>query len=198
MGGQPPPAHELTRFIGPPLRTTLGELLATDDPARIGAAVDHYRERFAAAGMFENAVYDDVPGALDRLRAHGHRLWLVTSKPEVYARTIVTHFGLAHHFTALYGSELSGERADKGDLIAHVLARERLAREDVWMIGDRAHDVAGGRRNGVRTMGVLWGYGSEDELRAAGADALVASMEELHERLCGRSAYGPVKTSRTS
>ena len=179
MGGQPPPAHELTRFIGPPLRSTFCELLATEDPVRLAAAIDHYRERFAGVGMFENAVYADVPPALDTLRARGHRLWVVTSKPEVYARTIVAHFGLEHHFAGMYGSELSGERTDKGDLIAHVLERQRLAREQVWMIGDRAHDVIGGRRNGVRTMGVLWGYGSETELREAGADAIVASIEDL-------------------
>jgi phosphoglycolate phosphatase len=179
LGGQAPPAHALTRFIGPPLRSTFCELLATEDPALLDAAIAHYRERFADVGMFENAVYDDVPAALDILRARGHRLWLVTSKPEVYARTIVTHFGLAHHFAGMYGSELSGERADKGDLIAHVLERERVAREQVWMIGDRGQDVTGGRRNGVRTMGVLWGYGSEAELLEAGADAIAASLDDL-------------------
>jgi phosphoglycolate phosphatase len=185
MGGQPRPAHELTRFIGPPLRTTFCELLATEDPARVEAAIDHYRERFADVGMFENAVYADVPAALDRLRADGHRLWLVTSKPEVYARTIAIHFGLDHHFAGMYGSELSGERTDKGELIAHVLERQRLVPERVWMIGDRAHDIIGGRRNGVRTMGVLWGYGTEEELREAKADAIVASMEELCGRVSG-------------
>lgn len=179
MGAEPPPAHELTRFIGPPLRATFCELLATENAALLDAAIAHYRERFAKVGMFENAVYADVPAALDLLRSRGHRLWLVTSKPEVYARTIVAHFGLDHHFAGLYGSELSGERVDKGDLIAHVLERQQLARERVWMIGDRAHDIAGGRRNGVRTMGVLWGYGSEAELREAGADALVASIDDL-------------------
>ncbi len=183
MGGQPPPAHELTRFIGPPLRTTFCELLSTEDPALLDAAIRHYRERFADVGMFENAVYAEVPAALDMLRADGHRLWLVTSKPEVYARTIVAHFGLDHHFSEMYGSELSGERTDKGELIAHVLDRQRLARERVWMIGDRAHDIAGGRRNGVRTMGVLWGYGTEEELRGAGSDAIVASMEDLRRRV---------------
>ena len=183
MGGQPPAARELTRFIGPPLRATFCELLATQDSVLLDAAIRHYRERFADVGMFENAVYEGVPAALDLLRADGHRLWLVTSKPEVYARTIVAHFQLDHHFAELHGSELSGERTDKADLIGHVLDRHRLARERVWMIGDRAHDIAGGRHNRVHTMGVLWGYGSEDELRGAGPDAIVASMEELRQQV---------------
>jgi phosphoglycolate phosphatase len=187
MGGQPPPVHELTRFIGPPLRTTFCELLATGDTAVVDSAIGHYRERFATVGMFENAVYDGVPAALDMLRADGHRLWLVTSKPGVYARTIVAHFQLDHHFADLHGSELSGERTDKAELIAHVLDRHCLTRERVWMIGDRAHDIVGGRHNRVRTMGVLWGYGSEDELRAAGPDAIVASMEELRQRVYHRA-----------
>lgn len=187
MGGQPPPTHELTRFIGPPLRATFCELLATDNAALLDTAIGHYRERFAAVGMFENAVYDGVPATLDALRDDGHRLWLVTSKPQVYARTIVDHFRLDHHFVELYGSELSGERTDKAELIAYVLDRHRLARECVWMIGDRAHDITGGRHNRVRTMGVLWGYGSEDELRAAGPDAVVASMQELRQRVNRRA-----------
>jgi phosphoglycolate phosphatase len=187
MGGQPPPAQELTRFIGPPLRTTFCELLATADAVLLDTAIGHYRERFAKVGMFENAVYPDVPAALASLRSDGHRLWLVTSKPEIYARTIVEHFGLAHHFAAVHGSELSGERTDKADLIAHVLDRHRLPCERVWMIGDRAQDIVGGRHNRVRTMGVLWGYGSENELRAAGPDAVVTSMAELRRHVGQRA-----------
>jgi phosphoglycolate phosphatase len=185
LGGQPLPAHALTRFIGPPLRSTFCELLSTADPTLLDAAIAHYRDRFADVGMFENAVYADVPAGLAALRVDGHRLWVVTSKPEVYARTIVSHFGLDHQFAAVYGSELSGARTDKADLIRHVLEREQLTREAVWMIGDRAHDVIGGRRNGVRTLAVLWGYGTEEELRAAGPDAMAVSMDDVQRYVNG-------------
>lgn len=197
LGGQPPPAAALTRFIGPPLRSTFCELLTTEDPALLDAAIAHYRDRFANIGIFENAVYPDVPAGLAALCADGHRLWVVTAKPEVYAQTIVSHFGLDHHFAGIHGSELSGERTDKGDLIRHVLERERLAREAVWMIGDRMHDVTGGRRNGVRTMAVLWGYGTEEELRTASPDAMAASMDDVRRYVNGgaTSYSGPAARS---
>jgi phosphoglycolate phosphatase len=178
-GREAPPAASLRRYIGPPLRRTFAELLATDEPAVIEAAVAHYRERFSAVGLYENEVYPDVPDGLATLHDAGHRLWVVTSKPEVYARTIVGHFGLAALFRNVYGSELSGERADKVELVAHVLERERIEPAGARMIGDRAEDVLGGRANGTGTIGVLWGFGTEDELTAAKADVLVDSMARL-------------------
>jgi phosphoglycolate phosphatase len=183
LGKPPPDARDLKRFIGPPLRSTFSELLGTDESTRLDLAIQHYRERFSDVGMFENEVYPDVPGGLQALRDDGHRLWVVTSKPEVYARPILHHFRLDQYFAEIHGSELSGARADKADLIRHVLERERLPRESVWMIGDRRHDVAGGRHNGVRTMAVRWGYGTEEELRAAGPDAMAVSMQDVRRRL---------------
>ncbi|WP_437599259.1 HAD hydrolase-like protein [Sorangium sp. So ce590] len=179
MGRAAPDAGRLRRLIGPPLRSGLAELLATDDAALIEEALGHFRERFATTGMFENEVYPDVPAGLAGLGAAGHRLWVVTSKPGVYAQRIVEHFGLARHFRDVYGAELSGERSEKGELIRHVLEREGLDPRRTWMIGDRRFDVAGGRANGTSTVGVLWGHGSEEELRGAGADRVVASVAEL-------------------
>ena len=79
----------------------------------------------------------------------------------------------------MYGSELNGERSNKGELIAHVLSSEGISPPNAWMIGDRLHDVVGAKRNGVRVAGVLWGYGSREELSEAGADTLFQTMPEL-------------------
>ena len=111
-------------------------------------------------------------------------LFVATSKPQLFARQIIDHFGLARYFKGVYGSELSGERSNKGDLIAHVLTQEGLT-NDAWMIGDRLHDIRGAKLNGLRSAGVLWGYGSRDELSEAGADATFANMRELVEALIG-------------
>ena len=181
LGRTPPEAGSLVRYIGPPLRGTFVELLATDDTAIIDAAVAHFRERFSATGMYENEVYPDVPAGLAALCDAGHRMWVVTSKPEVYARQIVEHFGLAGFFERVYGSRIEGLHAEKAALITHVLERERLDPGRTWMIGDRALDIAGGRANGTGTVGVSWGYGSEDELREARPDVLVRSMAALVE-----------------
>lgn len=179
LGRTAPGLDDLRRHIGLPLRRVLGDLLATDDDSVVEAAVTLYRARFSTVGLFENAPYADVPDGLATLRDAGHRLWVVTSKPRVFAEQIVAHFGLTPLFEGVYGSELSGENTNKTTLVAQALAAEGLDAAQVWMIGDRAEDVVGGRRNGTRTIGVLWGYGSADELTAAEPDALVRSMEEL-------------------
>lgn len=176
---QAPPHQQLRRYIGPPLRGTFAELLATEESAVIEAAVVHYRERFSAVGLYENEVYPDVRNGLAALREAGHRLWVVTSKPRVYACRIVEHFELTSLFQGVYGSELSGKNADKVHLIGHVLECERLHPAGVWMIGDRAADIAGGRANGTGTIGVLWGFGCEEELMNAEPDFIVNSMAGL-------------------
>jgi phosphoglycolate phosphatase len=178
LGRRSPRAAHLTWCIGPPLKESLARLLETSDAALTEDALALYRERYASVGMFENAVYPEVREGLAQLSGAGHRLWVATSKPHVYARRILAHFGLLELFVDVYGSELSGERAEKASLLRHVLAVEAFERPPT-MVGDRRHDVEGAHANGLRAIGVLWGYGSEAELRAAGADALVASMPEL-------------------
>jgi phosphoglycolate phosphatase len=185
LGRASPDADTLKRYIGPPLRGTFAELLATHDATLIEVAIGHFRERFSATGMFENEVYPGVSEGLAALLEGGHRLWVATSKPEVYARQIVAHFGLVGYFEQVYGAELSGKNGEKSVLIGYMLERERLDPRRTWMIGDRALDIHGGRANGTRTAGVLWGFGSEDELRGAGPDLLAASMPELVTGLQG-------------
>lgn len=179
LGRRAPPVEHLRRFIGPPLRRTFAELLETADPAIVEQAVTHYRARFSTVGLYENEVYPEVAVTLATLREASHRLWVVTSKPAVFAARIVEHFHLASLFQGVHGSELSGENSDKAELVAHVLRSEQLDAARAVMIGDRGADIAGGRANQTATVGVLWGYGSRDELEQAQPDAIVASMAEL-------------------
>ena len=172
LGRPCPPPADLVAFIGPPLRESFGRLLDTDEGSAIDEAVTLYRERFAAIGLFENIVYQGVPEALAELRGLGMTLYVATSKAHTFARRIVEHFGLGSFFAGVYGSELDGTRADKAELIAHVLQREALASTSTVMVGDRAHDVRGARARGVFPVGVLWGYGSRAELTSAGAGIL--------------------------
>jgi phosphoglycolate phosphatase len=169
LGRIAPPAAELHWIIGPPLRGCFAEALNGEgDPEE---ALQHYRARYSTTGLFEAFVYDGVQETLTELRATGMRLFLCTAKPLVYAERILTHFGLEHHFEAAYGDELGGRFQDKADLIAHILEREKLDADDCCMWGDRKHDVLAATRNGIPTIGALWGYGGAEELRAAGAAA---------------------------
>src|SRR5207247_686662 len=129
--------------------------------------------------LVENCVYPGVEEMLCRLNAAGLRLYVATSKPSVYAVQIMKHFWLDGHFAAIYGSELDGTRTNKADLLAYFLDVERLAPASTAMVGDRKHDILGGRHNGLLTVGVTYGYGSAAELREAGADALCATVAEL-------------------
>lgn len=190
LGAPVPPAEDLLWCIGPPLRGSLASLLG--DEAASEDALRLYRERFASVGLFENEVYEGVPDALAKLAESGYRLFVATSKPEVYARRIVEHFGLAGHFEGVYGSELDGARSDKEELIRHILKQEGIGADDALMVGDREHDMVGAAGAGVRGLGVTYGYGSEQELR--GACAVCASPHDLPD--CVRLAFarsGPAR-----
>ena len=113
------------------------------------------------------------------LQEEGFALSVVTSKPTVYANRIVDHFGLREYFPRVYGSELSGERSSKTELVAHALKHERAEPERVCMVGDRSHDVVGAKANGVKAVGVTWGFGTLEELQTAGADHIVETVEAL-------------------
>jgi phosphoglycolate phosphatase len=169
--------------IGPSLRGTFATLLETSDRALVERALALYREQYAETGLFENHVYDGVARMLDDAPLVASAAFVATLKPKVYADRIVHHFGLARHFDGVYGPELEGRFDDKAELLAHLLAVEKIASANAVMIGDRAGDIVAARANGVRSVGVLWGYGSRAELLDAGADGLCESPGELASRL---------------
>ena len=179
LGRACPDDEVLAALIGPPMRGTFARLLATTDRDRIEAAMGLYRARYGETGLYENRVYDGIREMLAEVAVRAPAVFVATSKPTVYAERIVRHFGLDRHFTRVYGVDLGGRLDDKKDLLAHLLERERLTAADTVMIGDRAADVLAARANGVRAIGVLWGYGSEPELRAAGAEVLCAEPRAL-------------------
>lgn len=183
LGSPCPSDNVLADFIGPPLRATFATLLETTDTSRVEAAIDLYRQRFACSGLYDNQVYPGVPGMLEQTGEMATAMFVATSKPRVYAERIVQHFGLAHHFRKVYGPELDGRRDDKVELVAYLLASEGVEAESAVMVGDRAADVWSAKANGVRSIGVLWGYGSERELRDAGADVLCRTPSELAAHL---------------
>ncbi|MET1028295.1 MAG: HAD hydrolase-like protein [Dongiaceae bacterium] len=172
-----PTEAELLRFIGPPLRDSFDRLFG--DPVLTQRCLALYRERFGTIGLYENRVFDGVPAVLDTLRAAGYRLVLATSKPHVFARRILEHFGLASRFNAVHGAELDGTRANKAELIAHILTTEGIVPQSAVMIGDRLHDMQGAAANGMKAIGALYGYGDEAELMGAGAALTIATPMEM-------------------
>lgn len=178
-----PSEDELTWCIGPPLRGSFITLLGDDSQADRGLAF--YRERFADIGLFENAVYPDIDHVLTELARPGRRLFVATSKPAIYARRIVEHFGLTRHFETVFGSELDGTRVHKADLLAYAIEIAGTNPAKSIMIGDRSHDIVGAKHNGMNAIGVSYGYGSRDELIEAGASHVCPTPRAILEHIDG-------------
>jgi phosphoglycolate phosphatase len=164
-------------MIGPPMQDVF-LALSGGNADLVAGAIAHYRERYAKIGLFENVVYPGIPEALAQL-AQSFTLYVCTSKPTAFAVPILEHFDLAQHFAGIYGCELDGTRADKRELLAWLLAQEHVDAASATMIGDRKFDIAAALANGLTPVGVLWGHGTEAELRAAGATSTIASPPGL-------------------
>lgn len=179
MGAEAPETSALRWCIGPPLWESFRVLLGIEDKSELDRAVAFYRERYTVTGLFENNLIGGIPELLADLTGAGLRLHVCTSKPHAYAGRIVEHFGLMRFFGKVYGAELDGTRSAKAELIAHVLAEEGIASSATAMIGDRKHDLIGANANGVTGIGVLWGYGSREELEAEKPLLIAESPAEI-------------------
>ena len=172
------PREALYVFIGPPLiETFMSEWGLTR--AEADQALLYYREHLSVKGLFENVPYPGIGETLAELKAAGLRLFVATSKPEPLSLRILEHFDLLKYFEAVAGSTMDEQRTKKGQVIAYALETYHLDPAETVMVGDRKHDVIGARENGLPCVGVLYGYGSREELSAAGAAALAADLGEL-------------------
>lgn len=177
----------LRSFIGPPLYTSFREVIGLND-AEAHRAIQLYRSYFAEKGIYENALYPGISTLLYKLKGLKKRLVVATSKPEVFARRIITHFDLDACFDAVCGADLEGTRSSKQDVIRYALEtcgiHKTTSTSDVIMVGDRSYDIMGAHDNGLEAIAVLYGYGSREELEKAGAVHFAASVHELGEMLC--------------
>lgn len=193
FGIEEPDLTKLEPFIGPPLRESFMKFYGFS-AEQAEEAVAKYRERFQDTGIFENEVYEGIPQMLRTLQSKGVFLAVASSKPQVYVERILDHFDLRKYFSVIVGSELDGSRENKDEVVLEALNRlfayKPIRKEKVYMIGDRSYDVEGARAMGVESVGVTYGFGSLEELKAAKADYIVRSVEELGEFLL-RDAQEP-------
>lgn len=186
LGIEEPDLDKLEPFIGPPLKDSFIRFYnLTEEQA--DAAVAKYRERFQDQGIFENKLYEGIAQMLPVLMSKGMFLAVASSKPTVYVERILEHFNIKRFFKVVVGSELDGTRSDKEEVVEEALRQlfgdQPVDREQVYMIGDRSYDVEGARKAGVESIGVTYGYGGMEELKAAKADYIVRSVEELQKFL---------------
>jgi len=173
------PEEELSWVVGPPLEAIMRRVLEPFGDTRVAEAMAAYRADYGDGGMFNSRVYPGIEAALDGFRDDGWRMFVATSKSSDHARRILNHFRLAGRFEGVYGSDGGATLAHKPELIRHIIVREGLAPERTVMIGDRRYDIDGAKANGVKGIGVGWGYAQNGELHQAGADAIAATPAEL-------------------
>lgn len=182
-GFEVPEEKELRKFVGPPLKEQFQKVFGLSD-AEGAEMVASYREYYGTKGIFENRVYEGIPEMLSRLQEAGVRIMIATSKPEKYARVIAEHFGFAKYFEYIGGACMDGARTDKYEVIEHVLDTCKVTDRDcVVMAGDRSHDMAGAKKAGIHSLGVLYGYGSREELERAGAQLIAGTPQEAAEMI---------------
>jgi phosphoglycolate phosphatase len=189
MGIKPPPPEELKWCVGPPLRKIFERLLEHQEvnaggaPAAKAQMVEQaaalYLHRYAESGAAESVVYQGVVRMLTELQTSA-RLFVVTSKNTATAERILGMCGLRRHFADVIGN---GRLEDKSDMVRELIERERVAHSAAAIVGDREHDIIAGKRNGISTIGVTYGYGSREELAAAGADSICESPAEITKAL---------------
>ena len=170
---------ELYPFIGPPLDYSFKTYFGfTEEQAVL--AIKYYREFFSTKGLYENEVYEGIPGMLEELKKRGVTVALATSKPYEFSVEILRHFCLSGYFDHVGAATMDGRISKKEDVISNLLGQ--LNYEDkasVLMVGDRYHDIEGAKANGLHSAGVLWGYGTEEELQKAGAEYLFAKPDDI-------------------
>ena len=182
-GIEEPDRESLKSFVGPPLGDSFMKRYGFS-AEEVAEAIKRFRVRFSTIGIFENAPYDGIAEVLAMLKARGERVILATSKPEVFAVQILEHFDLAKYFDHICGVDLEeNSRPEKEDVLRYALDTSRADPKESYMIGDRRYDMEAGRKLGLTTVGVLYGYGSREELVSAGADLVCETVKDLKEAL---------------
>jgi phosphoglycolate phosphatase len=179
LGHDPAAAGDLTWAVGPPIAVSVGTLLAKYGDDRVAQGLAAYRARYSTVGLYECAAFPGVPEMLAELTEAGRALCVATSKRRDFAERVVDYLELRQYLPKVYGALPGGGLDDKKDLLAEILSVEGYDPARTTMVGDRYHDIHAAQANALRSIGVLWGYGGQAELREAGADLLVATPFEV-------------------
>lgn len=170
----------LRKFVGPPLDTSFAKYYGFSEE-QCRQAILYYREYYLTKGIYENRVYDGIEDLLKWLKASGRRVIVATSKPEPSAIHVLEHFGIAPYFDIIAGATMEDRsRVEKSDVIRYALERAGIRdTAGTVMVGDRENDMQGAKDNGLSSIGVLYGYGSREELEEAGALQLAETVEDV-------------------
>lgn len=174
--------RELYRFIGPPLLYSFENFYGFSE-SDAKKALGYYREYYSKTGIFQNAIYDGIKGLLSDLKKSGKKLIVATSKPEHFAKIVLEHFDILKYFDFLGGASLDESRSEKNEVMEYAVKTCNIEVSKAVMIGDRHFDIDGAKLFGMDSIGVLFGYGTREELEEAGATYIVSSADEIRKIL---------------
>lgn len=171
------------RFIGPPLADSFKDFYGFDDE-KATKGIEIYREYYREKGIFECYLYDGIRELLIKLKENGYKVVLCTSKPEEYAHRVLRFFEIFDLFDHACGATMDEKtRATKDEVMAYAFETSGAQREKTLMVGDRKFDINSACKFGLDSVGVTFGYGSEEELKSAGATYIVDSAKEIENLL---------------
>ncbi len=166
------------RFIGPPLLTSFASLGYNNEESE--KLISLYREYYVERGMMEITLYPGMAELLQRLKSHGKRLAIATSKPERFAIPIIDSLNLSDCFDFIGGAYSDAYRSEKEEVIEYTLQSLSISdHSSVVMVGDKSFDIFGAKQNGIDSIGVLFGFGTREELSAAGATFIAETVDEI-------------------
>lgn len=180
MGIAVPEQKVLETFIGPPLLDSLMNTISLSKE-KGKEAILIYREYYESKGVYQNILYPDIVTVLSRLHEMGKRLFVVTSKPELYARDILRQFKIDIFFENVFGASMDRKLSEKEQIIAKAIENiePKINPLSTLMVGDRKFDILGAKAHALKSCAVLYGFGSKEELTKAGADYLVSNALEI-------------------
>ena len=168
----------LKLFIGPPLEKSFMEFYQFDR-SKAKIAVEYYREYFSEKGIYENTLYSNIDSVLKTISEKNKNILLATSKPTMFASTILKYFGIEKYFYDVVGSNLDGTMVEKDEIVKHVIEKNGLDKKETVMIGDRKYDIIGANKNGIHSVAVMYGYGSKEELEEAKPTYFCGSVMDI-------------------
>lgn len=177
LGRTPPDEAQLDFIMGPPLYWSFHDRCGLTEEATL-RGIELFRAYYSKTGLWECRVFDGIPGLLERLKAAGVRLGVVTGKPEDFAEALLGHFGLRSSFDFVCGTSHTEHETSKLQLLQRAFAKAGLegdARRGALMVGDRCYDIDGAREAGIDSLGVEYGFGTREELTEHGAVLLAAT-----------------------
>jgi phosphoglycolate phosphatase len=175
--------QKLCSFIGPPLIDSFINYYNFSKEKAL-LTVDYFREYFSVKGLFENNIYVGIKKLLEKLYNKNIKIILATSKPEIFAKQILEHFDIAKYFTFIAGATINETRTDKEEVIEYALKECNITDVNTAvMVGDRKYDILGGKALGLKTIGLLYGFGSLEEIETANPDYIAETVEELEKIL---------------